>query len=577
MALAAKFPLDTRRRNNDMHHGEETSRSTWSACQGLPSNQRITNDHSVKMLEVNLMEDGQIRSGSNHPSRCPYDTLECSITATNSAVSTLDSTHSRDETISQISSEVEVEEVENVVIGSKCSDKFSGATSFIELLHMQDEESRNCHQNWSEKVLCQEWYPHVLANQKRESMVQKDVANTEDVFTGNMTGLLQSQLLSIYENKNQMGQSEDITDTSQAEDVIFSQNSLVSSLSYTDSCIKIVNDTSLNLELQEREKVENGYEWCPALDGKTSYTELLQMQGSPPLQELYSNNGSIVDSLSQVNEKMIHGYWQADSLEHMKELCPFICCGKEARSRSYWQSFEMGSTGVFEDDIRPCLPAHSSKTTHNEDACCTGRRHETEFPSSARIISASNSMSPISSMNNSFVQEGEHLIQTSFGADPRTVAELEKKRKSGLDINIIEELLEIQESSGTTFKVNASDIERQSGLINRNDEAVVTGMHGSGGSSVDAITNNTQPKIKKSKKERQKDTDWDKLRKDACTQGQEKARSCETVDSLDYEALRCASVTEISDAIRERGMNNMLAERIKVDIDKLSFTFFVFM
>lgn len=36
------------------------------------------------------------------------------------------------------------------------------------------------------------------------------------------------------------------------------------------------------------------------------------------------------------------------------------------------------------------------------------------------------------------------------------------------------------------------------------------------------------------------------------------------MDSLNYEAVRCAPVKEISDAIKERGMNNMLAERIKV-------------
>lgn len=58
--------------------------------------------------------------------------------------------------------------------------------------------------------------------------------------------------------------------------------------------------------------------------------------------------------------------------------------------------------------------------------------------------------------------------------------------------------------------------------------------------------------------------DWDNLRKDVHENGVKIERSVDTMDSLDYEAVRCASVKEISDAIKERGMNNMLAERIKV-------------
>ncbi|KAL8090302.1 transcriptional activator DEMETER-like isoform X2 [Apium graveolens] len=62
--------------------------------------------------------------------------------------------------------------------------------------------------------------------------------------------------------------------------------------------------------------------------------------------------------------------------------------------------------------------------------------------------------------------------------------------------------------------------------------------------------------------------DWDYLRKDAQLNGK-RERSKDAMDSLDYEAMRRANVNEISDAIRERGMNNMLAERIKDFLDRL--------
>lgn len=58
--------------------------------------------------------------------------------------------------------------------------------------------------------------------------------------------------------------------------------------------------------------------------------------------------------------------------------------------------------------------------------------------------------------------------------------------------------------------------------------------------------------------------DWDNLRKQVETNRRRKERGINTMDSLDYEAVRHANVKEIADAIKERGMNNMLAERIKV-------------
>lgn len=61
-----------------------------------------------------------------------------------------------------------------------------------------------------------------------------------------------------------------------------------------------------------------------------------------------------------------------------------------------------------------------------------------------------------------------------------------------------------------------------------------------------------------------KNFDWDSLRTAVRPDGVKKERTYKTMDSLDYEALKNASVSELSDTIRERGMNNMLAERIKV-------------
>ncbi|XP_059665988.1 protein ROS1A-like [Cornus florida] len=82
-------------------------------------------------------------------------------------------------------------------------------------------------------------------------------------------------------------------------------------------------------------------------------------------------------------------------------------------------------------------------------------------------------------------------------------------------------------------------------------------------------TNISNMKKGKAEGDKRKLFDWDSLRKDVQPNGRRKERSKDSMDSLDYEAVRRADVSEISNAIKERGMNNMLAERIKDFLDRL--------
>ncbi|CAI9759799.1 unnamed protein product [Fraxinus pennsylvanica] len=87
-------------------------------------------------------------------------------------------------------------------------------------------------------------------------------------------------------------------------------------------------------------------------------------------------------------------------------------------------------------------------------------------------------------------------------------------------------------------------------------------------------TNRTGPTISnagktKVEKEKGEACRWDELRKQAQLEVGKRERTEETMDSLDYESLRKADVREISETIKERGMNNMLAERIKDFLNRL--------
>ncbi|XP_039838094.1 protein ROS1C-like isoform X3 [Panicum virgatum] len=76
-------------------------------------------------------------------------------------------------------------------------------------------------------------------------------------------------------------------------------------------------------------------------------------------------------------------------------------------------------------------------------------------------------------------------------------------------------------------------------------------------------------KTRTTSKKNTENFDWDKLRRQACSEDHMKKRSCERRDSVDWEAVRCADVQRISHAIRERGMNNILAERIQNFLNRL--------
>ncbi|PWA89404.1 DNA glycosylase [Artemisia annua] len=78
-----------------------------------------------------------------------------------------------------------------------------------------------------------------------------------------------------------------------------------------------------------------------------------------------------------------------------------------------------------------------------------------------------------------------------------------------------------------------------------------------------------EPPSGPAEEERRRAIDWDSLRKEALLNSEKKERSKDATDSLDYEALRRAHVNEISDAIRECGMNNLVADRIKDLLNRL--------
>ncbi|CAL5383639.1 unnamed protein product [Camellia sinensis] len=55
----------------------------------------------------------------------------------------------------------------------------------------------------------------------------------------------------------------------------------------------------------------------------------------------------------------------------------------------------------------------------------------------------------------------------------------------------------------------------------------------------------------------------------AQAKGKRRERTAKTMDSLDWEAIRLADIKEVTDTIKERGMNNVLAGRIKDFLNRM--------
>ncbi|CAK8571416.1 unnamed protein product [Lathyrus sativus] len=76
-------------------------------------------------------------------------------------------------------------------------------------------------------------------------------------------------------------------------------------------------------------------------------------------------------------------------------------------------------------------------------------------------------------------------------------------------------------------------------------------------------------KTKSQVKEEKEQIDWDSLRRKAQAKAGKREKTEDTVDSLDWDAVRCADVGDIANTIKERGMNNRLAERIQKFLKRL--------
>ncbi|KAI3687882.1 hypothetical protein L1987_81585 [Smallanthus sonchifolius] len=130
----------------------------------------------------------------------------------------------------------------------------------------------------------------------------------------------------------------------------------------------------------------------------------------------------------------------------------------------------------------------------------------------------------------------------------------------------------VQQVEITNLSAETSKASENNNIVEASGETVqkVVDFHLNKNESNQITSGNDKgSKVKKEKTgKREIKVDWDKLRSEAEVK-QERERTPDTLDSMDYEAIRRADVNDVADAIKERGMNNRLAARIKDMLDRL--------
>lgn len=352
-----------------------------------------------------------------------------------------------------------------------------------------------------------------------------------------------------------------VEDRKAMESVVSSQASVISSQNSTESIVLAADTIGSSSESNsETENLINQFEGND-FSGCTSFLDLLQMKGTDMLREFYVNGDESIPSkenfdggtnqlkdteygrkISCKGVECLNGvgpYNSTNSTHHPQARQEFKgilenCSGNYHSCIGPRSGSELGNAEALGEENRLYFPPTASGITEIKENCCTVERTN---ECDVQRKQLSNAQTPLK--GDSSIPLSKHPVHPS----PTSIA----KPFTHLDAEESSSLVDKQ-----TF--NAATIAGPS---------LVDEVYSS--RNISRITAKNDLKEKRgTRRAEKKEFDWDSLRKQACPNGPKKERSSGTMDSADWEAVRCADVNEIAKTIRERGMSNMLSERIKV-------------
>nr|XP_018629418.1 protein ROS1A-like isoform X2 [Nicotiana tomentosiformis] len=326
------------------------------------------------------------------------------------------------------------------------------------------------------------------------------------------------------------------------DDLLSSQNSVLSS------------QNSVNFPVvQPLEGIESSN-----FSGSTSFLKLLQMAGTSKSHGVQDQNSENI-----LPETDVHGqlhvaccsHFQKDEENHKSSL-------ENACPRSYLDSCLMPNVGAqgtkCKDDLEEAakFPDLSRKLSATEQSKLSAESTNQELHEEMR--------------SEAKISRNHHENKVDIATIDDPVANFE------LQIQIEESNYNMQRvAEAPTFSEAIVDVREEVSVVVDSCKSEHIALKSNSNnkkhhadSTLDRANDNPKAKRKRPGKEKQ-NVDWDSLRLQAQNNGKKRKRTANIMDSLDWEAVRCADVNEIAHTIRERGMNNMLAERIKDFLNRI--------
>ncbi|GMI65821.1 hypothetical protein HRI_000251400 [Hibiscus trionum] len=364
----------------------------------------------------------------------------------------------------------------------------------------------------------------------------------------------------------------------ETNDVLSSQNSVVSSETSEEfSLVQTAERTGSCSESNSEAGDHTKRPMFDILNSSTSFVQLLQMVGSARLHEVYSHQNMSANEIpkGETSQSQNHQRENCDNSEvptsfNAEDLVPSanyhpcLSLNSEVREIGHFETFKeetrMSDTSKTKDEN---MIERQSPLTQESACQATDQNAKTMCVQVTQQSSLENNQSnniQAGEMTVSHCQKGE--LQDAINLVESLADTQNKEMLSHINMSKpSEETLDITEST-TAFddqrtpqqKMQESNLHTPDSSSNKELNSMVGGLKSEG---------------RKGKKEKKEDFDWDKLRKQAEENGRKRERTEKTMDSLDWEAVRCAEVNEIAETIKERGMNNVLAQRIKDFLNRL--------
>uniref|UniRef100_A0A2P2KM68 HhH-GPD domain-containing protein n=1 Tax=Rhizophora mucronata TaxID=61149 RepID=A0A2P2KM68_RHIMU len=383
---------------------------------------------------------------------------------------------------------------------------------------------------------------------------ERDVVNSSKSY-GNSTGMISSGTVvetypgsMVFRSATETNEKCYVEEGAVIHDAFSSQNSVISSQNSLDSP---TTQTAERKELFSESNLEaeylNSASKLGSLLASTSFMELLQKADPNMLHEVYIQEN--YNSSSDQNSK--DGCQNSQNLENINRRAKMD--GLDGLNLiSHLEVQEVKCLEMTTDESIYSNIINSKGYKARKDHCSVavecGSHIARENKLTMRVQEASSSpIADNASCNN--IQKDKHIEAKS---QIKCVGKLLNESRETLDVMESTSALNMHKKNPQ----NSAESDSTENAFSRTNE-------------LSEMIAAKKAKSRRVGNEIKDDIDWDSLRKQAEANGGKRERSANTMDSLDWEAVRCADVNEIADTIKERGMNNLLAERIKDFLDRL--------